>query len=230
MKLKVLGSGSSGNCYILENENEALIIEAGVSMKEVKVALNFDIKKIVGVVISHCHGDHAKYINVYRDTGIPVFDAFRLCELNRGRFGKVAMGNFLIDTFSLVHDVPCYGFLISHPEMGRLIYASDTEFITWRFKDIQHFLVEANYSKDLIPEDIEETKREHVFLGHMEIDTTCRFLKANHYAGTRNVVLLHLSNDNADPEQFNAKAEQVVNCPVYVAGPGLEVDLSLYPF
>ena len=34
MRLKVLGSGSSGNCYILENDNEALIIEAGLPFME----------------------------------------------------------------------------------------------------------------------------------------------------------------------------------------------------
>lgn len=39
MRLKVLGSGSSGNCYILENENEALIIEAGLPFMEVKKAV-----------------------------------------------------------------------------------------------------------------------------------------------------------------------------------------------
>lgn len=55
MKLKVLGSSSSGNCYILENDAEALIIEAGVSFKEVKVALDFNIRKIQGVVVSHQH-------------------------------------------------------------------------------------------------------------------------------------------------------------------------------
>lgn len=55
MKLKVLGSGSSGNCYILENDTEALIIEAGVPFMEVKKALDFNISKIQGVVISHEH-------------------------------------------------------------------------------------------------------------------------------------------------------------------------------
>lgn len=140
------------------------------------------------------------------------------------------MGNFKIQPFALEHDVPCYGFLISHPDMGRLIYASDTEFIKWRFRNINHFLVEANYCKDLIPDDIEETKRQHVFLGHMEIDTTCEFLKANKNADMRNVVLLHLSNDNANAELFKAKAENVVDCPVYVAERGMAVDVSLTPF
>ena len=58
MKLKVLGSSSSGNCYILESDTEALIIEAGLPFMEVKKALNFNVRKIVGVVVSHSHGDH----------------------------------------------------------------------------------------------------------------------------------------------------------------------------
>lgn len=55
MKLKVLGSGSSGNCYILENDAEALIIEAGLPFMEVKKVLNFNVRKVQGVVISHEH-------------------------------------------------------------------------------------------------------------------------------------------------------------------------------
>lgn len=48
MRLIVLGSNSLGNCYILENKKEALIIEAGVPFQEVKKAMNYDIGKIVG--------------------------------------------------------------------------------------------------------------------------------------------------------------------------------------
>lgn len=55
MVLKVLGSGSSGNCCILESDTEALIIEAGIDFKSLKVAIDFNIRKIVGVVISHSH-------------------------------------------------------------------------------------------------------------------------------------------------------------------------------
>ncbi|MCR5753777.1 MAG: MBL fold metallo-hydrolase [Acetatifactor sp.] len=55
MLLKCLGSSSYGNCYVLDSGKEALVIEAGIDFKAVKVALDFDIKKIVGVVISHCH-------------------------------------------------------------------------------------------------------------------------------------------------------------------------------
>lgn len=55
MVLKVIGSGSSGNSYILETETSALCIEAGVRFSEVKKALDFNVSKIRGVLISHEH-------------------------------------------------------------------------------------------------------------------------------------------------------------------------------
>ena len=55
MKLTVLNSNSRGNCYVLQNDTEALIIECGVRLSAVKKALNFNISKIRGVLISHEH-------------------------------------------------------------------------------------------------------------------------------------------------------------------------------
>jgi len=53
--LKCLSSGSQGNCYLLECNNEVLIIELGVSWKEVLKGLNYDLSKVVGVLVSHSH-------------------------------------------------------------------------------------------------------------------------------------------------------------------------------
>lgn len=224
MILRVLNSGSSGNCYILENDAEALIIEAGLPFREVKKALDFNIRKIAGVMCSHGHKDHSGYVAEYEKAGIPVFKPYDgMKDMNlKGGIG------FKIQAFDLVHDVPCYGFYISHPDMGHLIYASDTEYIKYRFKGLNHILVESNYSMDLVS-DIPE-KRRHVLTGHMEIDTTCEFLKENNNPGLKNVVLLHLSSESADAESFKAKAEKLVDCPVYVAEKGLEVSLDLVPF
>ena len=137
------------------------------------------------------------------------------------------MGNFKIRDFHLKHDVPCYGFVIEHPDMGRLLYASDTEYIKYRFKNINHILIEANYDKDTIPDDAEN--REHVFMGHMEISTTCDFVKANDNPNLHEVVLLHLSEKNADSDDFQKRVSAVTNKPVYVARKGLTVDVSLLP-
>lgn len=56
MLLKIVGSGSSGNGYILESKTEALILEAGVKVKDIKKSIGWNISKICGCLISHEHG------------------------------------------------------------------------------------------------------------------------------------------------------------------------------
>lgn len=224
MHLKCLGSGSSGNCYLLELEQEALVIEAGIPFMEVKKALNFNIRKIVGVVVSHSHGDHAGRVKEYEAAGVPVFKPYETDKLRQMQ----VFGNFTIKSFDLVHDVPCCGFLIVHPDMGRFLYVSDTKYIKYRFDRLNHILVEANYSMGLI--DPNAANRSHVLTGHMELQTTIRFLQVNRNPELRNVILCHLSGNNADPEQFRQEAGKSVACDVYVAEKGLEVNVSLMPF
>lgn len=223
MILKVLGSRSSGNCYILESDTEALIIEAGVPFKEVKVALGFNVRKIVGVVVSHCHKDHSGYINQY--VGIcPIYKPHEIITPNE------RYGNFFIKAFPLVHDVECYGFYIQHPDIGSLVYVSDTEYIKYRFKNLNHILVEANYSDDLV--DREASNYSHVLRGHMSLQTALDFILTNDNPALRNVVLLHLSMLNSDADLFLRKTKETVKygADCYIAEKGLEVNLNLCPF
>ena len=225
MKLKCLGSGSSGNCYILENATEALIIETGVRFKDVKITLDFNISKVVGVLVSHIHKDHSVFTVGFEKIGIPVFKPYE-SEMERQ---VRTYGNFVVKSFPLVHDVPCFGFLVVHPEMGRLLYVTDTEYCKFRFDRLHHILIEANYSLAYI-EPTDNPKRSHVLTGHMSIDTAVEFLKANKSSELRNVVLMHLSESNSDETQFKAAAKAVVDCPVWVANKGLEVELREFPF
>lgn len=55
MRLKSLGSSSKGNSYILENEHEVLVLEAGVSFKKVQQEIGFNISKVRGVCVTHEH-------------------------------------------------------------------------------------------------------------------------------------------------------------------------------
>ena len=55
MKIKCLGSGSSGNCYILTCNNEKLILDAGLPIKAIKKGLDFYLGGIQGVLITHAH-------------------------------------------------------------------------------------------------------------------------------------------------------------------------------
>ena len=56
MKLKCIATGSSGNCYTLTaNNGETLIIDCGIPIKEIKKGLNWNIRGIKGMIISHAH-------------------------------------------------------------------------------------------------------------------------------------------------------------------------------
>ena len=173
-------------------------------------------------------GDHSKYKHEYIKAGIRVFTPYDFPE----DIKKIpeTFGKFFIKPFSLVHDVECYGFYIQHTDIGTLVYATDTEYIKYRFKNLNHILVEANYSDDLI--DNEAINREHVLRGHMSLKTALDFIYTNDNPALRNVVLLHLSDKNSDSEQFLQKTKETVKygADCYIAEKGLEVDLNLCPF
>lgn len=73
MKFKTIASGSSGNCYLLETDTGSLLIEAGIPIKKIKRALEFDFSNIQGCLITHDHGDHSKAIKDIAKLGIDVY-------------------------------------------------------------------------------------------------------------------------------------------------------------
>lgn len=119
---------------------------------------------------------------------------------------------------------PIYGFLIIHNEMGRMLYITDTNLVKWKFKDINYLLLGVNYDKELISG--EDAKKNHVVRGHMNIDTACEFVKANASDQLQNVIMCHLSKENADAGKFIEKMQKVApNVNVCVAEPGMELEL-----
>lgn len=234
MQLKCLASGSSGNCYLLHADNgETLILDCGIGIKEIKKGLNWDVTGVVGAICTHSHKDHSLSVFDIGNMGIrvlnPTYDLF---------LEAVHFGDFTIRPFGLTTvdgrwthtnadgtECPCYGFLITHKEMGKLLYITDTELIKWRFKGINHILLGVNYDKDLV--DADNPKANHVFRGHLSIDTACDFVKANYSDSLQNVIMCHLSSKNADKDSFIAKMKNAVNgANVDVAVAGKSWDLK----
>lgn len=234
MKIKCLGTGSQqGNCYLISTETETLILDCGIPIIEIKKGLNFDLSKVVGCVVTHSHKDHSLSAKDFENMGIPVFKPYENKEpisLN-GWNGTIQAFDLTDKDRKFMHtnadgsECPCYGFLITHPDLGRMLYITDTELVKWRFKDINHILISCNYQKKYI-EDENLAKRNHVFRGHMELETVKEFIKANNSESLQNIILCHLSNDNSNPEECKAEVEKVAKCPVYVARKGLGVELK----
>ena len=240
MVLKVLGSSSQGNCYILENKNEALIIEAGVRFIEVKKALGFDIRKVSGCLITHQHNDHAKYIKAMVESGFPTLaleevwtakgvTGSRAYCIERGKGYR--FGRFKVLPFDACHDVPCVGYLIDHPETGRIMFLTDSCMCEYVFPGLNQVMIECNYSDAKLVEAINAgrtlpSQRERLMTSHMELNTCKGFLCANDLTNVANIVLLHLSDNNSDEKHFVSEIERLTGKVVYAAHTGLEIELD----
>lgn len=230
MKLKCIATGSTGNCYTLTSDNgETLILDCGIPIKEIKKGLNWNVKDVVGAICTHSHQDHSLSVYPFRRMGIPVYAPY----ISQKPMA-IGSGAFRIQSFDLTTvdgrwthtnadgtSCPIYGFLINHKEIGRMLYITDCELIKWHFKDINHILLGVNYDKDLV--DTDNPKANHVFRGHLSIDTACDFVKANDSYSLQNVIMCHLSSENADKDSFIAKMKNAVNgANVDVAEPNKE--------
>ena len=240
MELKVLGSSSSGNCYILDNGNEALIIEAGIRFLDVKKALGFQLRKVVGCLITHQHNDHAKYVKNMADCGFYILalpevlaakgvEGSRVKALQLGKGYK--FGNFKVAPFAACHDVPCVGYLIDHPETGRIMFLTDSCMCEYVFPGLNHVLIECNYSDRKLIESINagntlQSQRNRLLTSHMELETCKGILRENDLSNVSNVVLLHLSENNGDEPVFTSEIQKVTGKVVYVAKPGLTIHLN----
>jgi phosphoribosyl 1,2-cyclic phosphodiesterase len=160
--------------------------------------------------------------------GIPVCQNY-----NEGE--TIFMGSFKIRAFKVVHDVDCHGFIIHHPEMGKLVFLTDTHYSPFKFSGINHFCIEANYDQQILDNHVLNghllpVVRNRIMQSHMSIQTCKELLQANDLSQTRNIILLHLSAGNSNERQFKEEIEKLTGISTTIADAGVEVDLSLTQF
>ncbi len=241
MDLKIIGSSSLGNSYLLENDNEALMIECGVNFQRVKETLNFNTSKVVGCIMTHEHMDHAKAYKKVMESGIDLyatkgtFEALSI-EGHRAKVipqkGVFMVGNFKVMSFDVMHDVeePC-GFIISHPDCGKVLFLTDTLYSPYTFTGLNNIIIEANYCKQTLDRGkINTFLRNRILKSHMSLDTCKKFLRANDLSQVNNIVLIHLSDRNSDEKRFKKEVEELTGKTVTVASPKVEIDFNKTPF
>jgi phosphoribosyl 1,2-cyclic phosphodiesterase len=255
MQLHVINSNSKGNCYLLIGETETLIIECGVNFKQVKQALNFDLSKVVGCLVTHEHMDHCKGVFDFAKAGIDIWASrptheaiqdnyrkgYRLAmpveyyPAAKYLFGKFNLGQFTILPFDVKHDAAePVGFVIKHPECGVVLFATDTIYLPNTFKGLNNIIIEANYCEDIINEKLvaggNKFVRDRVLNSHMSIQTCIEALQANDLSRVNNIVLIHLSDSNSNAKQFKEKTEAATGKKVHIASSGLNIDFNKTPF
>lgn len=142
------------------------------------------------------------------------------------------LGGFKVQAIPLQHNSECYGFLIEHNAIGKLAFCTDTNSVPYRFKKVNHWIIESNYSNDLLIDNMcDNIYSQSASENHLEIEDTIEVLKQNYSSNLQTIVLIHLSNDNSNAELFKQRVKNELGFDnVFVADKGLIVELNKEEF
>ena len=231
MDIQVLASSSRGNCYRISDGSTPLLLECGIRFKEIQQKLNFRLSEIAGCLVTHEHQDHCKAVKGVMKAGINCYMSYDTAEAlgvsgHRVRIAKAKeqfqIGTWTILPFDAVHDAKePLGFLLAS-DKEKLLFATDTAYIRYRFKRLTHIMIEANYQAEILQNSVEEglvpvAVRKRIRRSHFDLNHLKEFFKANDLSELREVWLLHLSENNSDEGQFKREIQEIVGKPVYVA-------------
>ena len=246
MTLTVLASGSAGNGYLFEARHSALLVECGVKPETLMRRTAVPFSKIAGALVTHEHQDHAGYAGRYAALGIRIYASEGTIRAIDGivpeyqasvlRSMQVRyIGDWKVMPFDIRHDAAePLGFIIEHPEAGRILFLTDTVMCPYDFRELglDHILVEANYDDAILDGNVangvvDEARAARTRGSHLSLRGACALLRADQTAELKTVVLLHLSMQNADREAFARKAsETAIFARVAVARAGLSIELN----
>lgn len=246
MTLTILASGSTGNGYLFEARHSALLVECGVRPEDMMRRTAVPFSRIAGALLTHEHMDHAGYAARYAALGIPIYASRGTIEAVPLMNGTVrtlrSMEVLYIDDWKVMpfdtrHDAAePLGFIIEHPEAGRILFLTDTRCCPYDFRELglDHILVEANYDDAILDGNvangvIDAARAARTRGTHMSLRGACDLIKADQTAELKTVVLIHLSRHNADPAYFAEKAaETALFAKIAVAKAGLSIDLNKF--
>lgn len=231
IEITSFGSGSKGNCYRITDGSTPILLECGIKYRDIQKGFNFQLSDVAGCLISHEHGDHCKSIKDVLKSGIDCYmspgtaeaigiDHYRVKKIESKK--QFQLGTWSILPFDVQHDVSePLGFLLVNQAGERLLFATDTYYIKYRFEGLTHIMVECNYSLEILKENIlrgsvPPVMKKRLMHSHFNLENVKEFLKANDLSKVQEIWLLHLSDSNSNEDQFKQEIMEVTGKLVFV--------------
>jgi phosphoribosyl 1,2-cyclic phosphodiesterase len=234
LQFTVLGSGSAGNCAFLESDNTRILIDAGLSARQIRQRLlgfGRTPENINGILITHEHTDHTHGLGVLAaKLNIPIYcnrltkeaityqtEArldFRLFETG----ASFEIGSIGIDTFPIPHDASDpVGYLVHTPQ-HTLGFVTDlghvTKLVTERVRKASILLLETNHDLKMLQEDLRRPwsvkQRIASRHGHLSNDDAAKLVEEIASETLKWLYLGHLSQDCNRPELASAAIAQAL--------------------
>lgn len=217
-----LNSGSNANCYYLGNQEEAILVDGGLSCRETVKRLKrvgLSIKKIKAIFVSHEHGDHVHGVPALsKKFQLPVYITRNTLEQGKleirddlieplRAYTPVTIGELTITAFPKLHDA-CdpLSFLVECGSVKVGVFTdigAPCEHVVRHFEQCHAAFLEANYDEDLLSNGsypIYLKNRIRGEKGHMSNEQALELFARHRPAHMSHLLLSHLSRENNSPK------------------------------
>lgn len=239
MKVEVLGTGSSGNCYKVEIGTATLLLECGLPYKVIQRKLNFKVSDIDACLLSHEHMDHAKAIKDLIKAGVDCYmtkgtaealgvsghrlNTFYKSPDRRWQYNFKILRDLIILPFEAVHDVeePVSFYIKSKNNDESLVFVTDTAYLKYKIPDCDCLMIECNYVKEKLDKsarfgNINLALRNRIVKNHLSLENLVEALKESDLKTCKKIYLMHLSDVNSDEELIKKTVQETTGIEVVV--------------
>lgn len=230
IEFKSYASGSSGNFHTLDDGITKLMVECGISWKNIQKTLNFKTSDYDACLLTHQHMDHAAAAKDIVRAGI---DLYALPE-TLGALGieshrakpiqpkkQFTVGSWTILPFDLRHDVPSVGYLLSSKNGGKFVFITDSFYSPYSFKGLTGIALEINFDMQTLNENVAAgivplEMKNRLLRSHFSLENAVEFLKANDLSKVKGIWIIHSSDGNSNINRIKTTIQKVTGKPVYV--------------
>ena len=219
MKIKVLASSSSGNCYLMQSGGVNFLLDCGIKKNELIAKLaqeKLTIADLEFCLISHEHNDHSALAD-YLSNFMNVYSCYSneyVKKIDSNKLLKI--GKIRIIPFNVKHGkTENYGYIIKDNE-DTLLFATDCNLIEYNFSiPFTKVMIECNYIDSLI--DMSKEKEIRQVNTHMGLDNLKIHLSRMNLDFCKEIYLLHLSDECSDERIMQAQIQSLTHCKTYIA-------------
>jgi phosphoribosyl 1,2-cyclic phosphodiesterase len=236
--IEPIASSSAGNCYRITDGHTALLLEAGIRMRDIQVALQFKLSELAGCLVTHEHGDHSKAVKDLIKAGVDVYASQGTLTAVKATGHRAipiqALKQFKVGTwdilpFDVKHDASePLGFLLANQKGEKLVFITDSAYSRYTFTGLTHIMLEINFIESLVNQTIEDEpdieRREFLIMrrsrlrkSHFSLENAVEFFRANDLSKVQEIHILHLSDGNSDEQLIKDTLEKVTGRPIYIA-------------